>query len=82
MTLIFDIGNTNIKTALFEGNTLKQVWRLSTDIKRTGDEYFSILRSLFRDSQIDFYDIKKIVLSTVVPALIGPFVIVSQTTTL
>ena len=78
MTLIFDIGNTNIKTALFEGNTLKQVWRLSTDIKRTGDEYFSILRSLFRDSQIDFYDIKKIVLSTVVPALIGPFVIVSQ----
>ena len=78
MTLVFDIGNTNIKTALFEGNTLKQVWRLSTDIKRTGDEYFSILRPLFRDSQIDFYDIKKIVLSTVVPALIGPFVIVSQ----
>lgn len=78
MTLIFDIGNTNIKTALFEGDELLYTWRISTDLKRTGDEYFSLLRPLFRDAQIDFSKIKTVVLSTVVPALIGPFVIVSQ----
>ena len=78
MTLIFDIGNTNIKTALFDGEKLLYTWRISTDLKRTGDEYFSLLRPLFRDAEIDFSKINKVVLSTVVPALIGPFVIVSQ----
>lgn len=78
MTLIFDIGNTNIKTALFDGEKLLYTWRISTDLKRTGDEYFSLLRPLFRDAEIDFSSISKVVLSTVVPALIGPFVIVSQ----
>ena len=78
MTLIFDIGNTNIKTAIFDGDKLIQEWRISTDLKRTGDEYFSLLRPLFRDAQIEFSAIEKVVLSTVVPALIGPFVIVAQ----
>ena len=78
LTLIFDIGNTNIKTALFDADKLAYTWRISTDLKRTGDEYFSLLRPLFRDVDIDFSKIKTVVLSTVVPALIGPFVIVSQ----
>ena len=70
MTLIFDIGNTNIKAALFDGDKLLQEWRISTDLKRTGDEYFSLLRPLFRDANIDFASIQKVVLSSVVPALI------------
>ena len=79
MILIFDIGNTNIKIATFDNNDkLIAKWRISTDLKRTGDEYFSLLRPLFRDADIDFSKINKVVLSTVVPALIGPFVIVSQ----
>ena len=78
MILIFDIGNTNIKTAIFQNNELKHVWRISTDLKRTGDEYFSLLRPLLKDAEIEFTAIKKIVLSSVVPALIGPFVSISQ----
>ncbi|MBP3742830.1 MAG: type III pantothenate kinase [Treponema sp.] len=78
MTLIFDIGNTNIKSALFDGKELLYTWRISTDLKRTGDEYFSLLRPLFRDAEIDFGQISTVVLSSVVPALIGPFVIVAQ----
>lgn len=78
MILAFDIGNTNIKTALFKDGKLIQVWRISTDTKRTGDEYFSLLRPLFRDADISTSDIEKTVISSVVPALIGPFVIVSQ----
>lgn len=78
MVLGFDIGNTNIKVVLYEKTEIKNVWRLSTDLKRTGDEYFSILRPLFRDAQIDFSNIEDTVISCVVPALIGPFVIVTQ----
>ena len=78
MILVFDIGNTNIKAAVFDDDKLLHVWRISTDIRRTGDEYFSILSFLFRDAKIDSLQIEDVVLSSVVPALIGPFVIVSQ----
>ena len=47
MLLTFDIGNTNIKVALFESDTLLQQWRLTTDANH-GDEYFAIISTLFR----------------------------------
>lgn len=78
MILAFDIGNTNIKAALIDGETIAHQWRLSTDPKRTGDEYFSVLRPLFIDAGIDFSGIDDAVISSVVPALIGPFIIVTQ----
>lgn len=78
MLLAFDIGNTNIKTAVFDDGIITQEWRISTDPKRTGDEYYSILRTLFRDVPVDISRIDSAVVSTVVPALIGPFVIVVQ----
>lgn len=78
MILAFDIGNTNIKVALIDGETIAHQWRLSTDPKRTGDEYFSALRPLFIDAGINFSEIDDAVISSVVPALIGPFIIVTQ----
>lgn len=78
MTLIFDIGNTNIKIAIYKNKELIQQWRISTDTKRTGDEYYSILRPLFLESDVDSKNIKKSVLSSVVPSLIGPFILVCQ----
>jgi type III pantothenate kinase len=78
LLLCFDIGNTNIKTALFEGDKITHEWRISTDSKRTGDEYFSIIRTLVRDASIVLSDIDSAVLSSVVPELIGPFVVVTQ----
>lgn len=78
MILAFDIGNTNIKVAIIEDEKITHQWRLSTDPKRTGDEYFSALRPLFIDAGIDFSKIEDAVISAVVPALIGPFIIVTQ----
>lgn len=78
MILTIDIGNTNIKLALFEGENISHTWRVSTDTKRTGDEYFSIIGPLFQEAGIDYQKIGKIVLSSVVPNLIGAFVIVSN----
>lgn len=78
MILIFDIGNTNIKAAFFENEKMIHQWRISTDAKRTGDEYYATLKSLFRDAEISADNIEKIIISSVVPALIGPFVNVAQ----
>lgn len=78
MILTFDIGNTNIKIALCEKEKILNVWRISKDSKRTGDEYFSILRPLLKEEGIDSAKIKDTILSTVVPALLGPFVNVSK----
>ncbi len=74
MLLAFDIGNTNIVVALFHGDEFIQDWRIYTDARRTGDEYSSILLSLFRDAGLSLSSIRQTVLSSVVPALIGPFV--------
>ena len=78
MLLTFDIGNTNIKAAVFEQDTVVEQWRISTDTRRTGDEYFALLRTLFKDFGLDFAKIDNVVVSSVVPQLIGAFVIVSQ----
>lgn len=78
MILAFDIGNTNIKAALCENREILNEWRISKDSKRTGDEYFSILRPLIKDTKIEFSQIDDIVMSSVVPALVGPFVNVSR----
>ena len=47
MLLTFDIGNTNIKAAVFNNSQVVEQWRISTDTKRTGDEYFALLHILW-----------------------------------
>lgn len=81
MILAIDIGNTNVKIALFKKTKLINVWRLSTDTKRTGDEYLAIIGNLFSTARINPVKIEKTVISSVVPALIGPFVNVAQSLT-
>ena len=39
MIICIDIGNTNIKYAVYEQDELKVSFRVSTDFKRTSDEY-------------------------------------------
>ena len=46
MILTLDIGNTNIKTALFDGMEMRQYWRISTNRARSSDEYGIILMGL------------------------------------
>jgi type III pantothenate kinase len=74
MLLAVDIGNSNIVVAVFDNEELIQEWRISTDSRRTGDEYFTVLETLMRNSLVKKDNIKSSVLSSVVPILIGPFV--------
>ena len=39
MILCIDVGNTNIKYGLFEGDELIVSFRGATELKRTSDEY-------------------------------------------
>lgn len=78
MLLAIDIGNTNIKIAVSKDNQIIEEFRISTDSKRTGDEYFVIVRSLLKEVNINSSLITKSILSSVVPSLIGAFVIVCQ----
>lgn len=76
MLLAVDIGNTNIVCAVFDGDIIVHEWRVATDSKRTGDEYTSILLTLFRDAGVTVSSFDSAILSSVVPDLIGPFVTV------
>lgn len=67
MLLAFDIGNTNTVIGIFDGNEMIANWRLSTDVKRTSDEYGAKIHSLFLFKQLEFQEIDDVIISCVVP---------------
>ncbi len=69
MLLAIDISNTNIKFGLYDGETMRQHWVISTVRKRTTDEYAMVLRDLLRHAGYALTDVKDIVMSCVVPPL-------------
>ena len=69
MILTLDIGNTNIKTALFEGMEMCQYWRISTDRQRSSDELGLLLMNLLQYNRIDRGQIDGIMMSSVVPQI-------------
>ena len=69
MILTLDIGNTNIKTALFDGNEMVNYWRLSTSITNTSDEYGITIMNLFQHAGCNSKDVEGIVMSSVVPTV-------------
>ena len=69
MILTMDVGNTNIKTALFDGMEMKHYWRLSTSMTSTSDEYGLKLLSLFQHEGCDPAQVSGIIMSSVVPTV-------------
>lgn len=69
MLLAIDLGNTNIKYGVFDGDKLVASFRVSSRISRTADEYGSVLVGLLSDSGIKKTDIDGIIFSSVIPAL-------------
>jgi type III pantothenate kinase len=69
MILTFDIGNTNIVIGLFEENNLKNSWRLSTNNKKTVDDYAVDIIELFLNNKIDCLQIKGCIIASVVPII-------------
>lgn len=69
MILTLDIGNTNIKTALFEGMEMLHYWRVSTNRAMSSDEYGILLLNLFAHAGISPKQVEGIMISSVVPQI-------------
>ena len=69
MIICLDVGNTNIKYALFDGETLKLSFRVATEHKKTSDEYGGQLLSVLTSNGISARDITGGIISSVVPPL-------------
>lgn len=67
MLLVMDIGNTNIKTGLFSEGKLYSSWRLTTEAKRTSDEYGVRMEAFFHHMDMPTSEVKGIIMSSVVP---------------
>ena len=70
MLLAIDAGNTNVVFAVFDGETLVDQWRISTDPRRTSDEYGVWLTQVLEHAGIAPDKIKHAVLASVVPQAI------------
>ena len=69
MILTLDIGNTNIKTALFEDLEMRHYWRLSTNRAMSSDQYGMFLLSLFDHANVSPTEVEGIMISSVVPQI-------------
>ena len=67
MLLVIDVGNTNVVFAVFDGDKLAGQWRISTDARRTADEYGVWLTQVLEHSGIAAKKIQNAVCASVVP---------------
>ncbi|MBO4235277.1 MAG: type III pantothenate kinase [Firmicutes bacterium] len=70
MLLAFDVGNTNILIGLFDGDSLVNNWRISTDTNKSADEYGMLVEQFFSHERIKLGDVDDIIISTVVPSIL------------
>ncbi|MEC4589566.1 MULTISPECIES: type III pantothenate kinase [Nitrospirillum] len=68
MLLAIDAGNTNVVFAIYDGDTPRGRWRISTDSRRTSDEYAVWLTSAMALKGLVAQDVNAAILSSVVPA--------------
>ncbi len=69
MIICLDVGNTNIKFAVYNGEELKLSFRVATEHKKTSDEYGGQLLSILGNNGISAKDIEGGIISSVVPPL-------------
>lgn len=74
MLLAIDIGNTNIKIGVFDGDELKATWNVATGIHSTTDEYGGVLLNLMERKKVSPSEITGVALCSVVPPLLPAFV--------
>lgn len=65
MNILVDIGNTTIAIALYERQTFKNKFIISTSIDKVEDEYLLLLETLMRD--VRDIKVENILISSVVP---------------
>jgi type III pantothenate kinase len=70
MLLAIDVGNTETKLGCFtEAGELARTWRVTTELRRTPDEYGVFFTQLFATGGIDVAAIDAVAVASVVPKL-------------
>jgi type III pantothenate kinase len=69
MLLAVDIGNTNVKFGVFEGDRLQGTWRIATDAQKLADEYAVLVLNLLNLGGIERNQVSSAVFASVVPTL-------------
>lgn len=67
MLVTVDVGNSNITIGLFDGDTIRGTFRMTTKIPRTSDEYGIFFTDLLTARQIQIKEIKAVIIASVVP---------------
>jgi type III pantothenate kinase len=71
MLFAIDVGNTNIVLGLADNSKWLDTWRISTDIKRTVDEYFTIVSALLAAASYHPAAVSGVIITNVVPPIQG-----------
>ncbi|MBQ7408317.1 MAG: type III pantothenate kinase [Clostridia bacterium] len=69
MILCIDIGNTNIKYGVFDGEKLVASFRIATQRNLTADEYGIKVQNLLESASLKLDNINGIIMSSVIPQL-------------
>ncbi len=69
MIICIDIGNSNIKYAVFDGDEPRFTFRVATDLKKTSDEYGVQLITMLHINNVEKEAITGGIFSSVVPSL-------------
>ena len=67
MLLAIDSGNTNAVFAVYDGDTLRASWRISTNPRRTADEYAIWLTQLLSLAGLKPSELDAAIIGNVVP---------------
>lgn len=70
MLLAVDVGNTNVVLGVFRNREMLTNWRLTTDTRRSADEYGTLIDQMFRHEGLEPSDIDAVIISSVVPSLV------------
>jgi type III pantothenate kinase len=81
MILAVDIGNTQTVLGLFEADALDAHWRVSTDATLTADELRVKIGGLLAAEDLRWTDVRRVVVSSVVPALTSAYAEMAEKTT-
>lgn len=72
MLIVFDVGNSETTIGAFDGDALRAIWRITTDVPRTDDEYAVLLRALLSGSSLDPSVVSAAAIGSVVPRVTHP----------
>ena len=69
LTLAVDVGNTQTVLGVFEGAEVRDLFRLSSGVQRTGDELFPLVERLIAPYRVPLIESGRAVVGSVVPTM-------------